>query len=73
MNSKFAVLSLWIALAMLGSCNRHSSNSSAPAPAAANTTYDTYLEQNASGYDWFVNASDGYSGVPRFYCARCPT
>ncbi|MEK6259996.1 MAG: di-heme-cytochrome C peroxidase [Planctomycetota bacterium] len=27
-------------------------------------TLTTYLQQNADGYDWFANATDGYSGVP---------
>ncbi len=72
MNSKFAVLSLWIALAMLGSCNHHSSDSSASAPAPSNTAYENYLKENASGYDWFVNASDGYSGVPLILMRSLP-
>ena len=32
--------------------------------AAVKAAHESYLKENASGYDWFANASDGYGGVP---------
>ena len=36
----------------------------AAAPLARTDAHEAYLKDNASGYEWFANASDGYGGVP---------
>jgi mono/diheme cytochrome c family protein len=34
------------------------------APVARTDAHESYLEDHASDYEWFANASDGYGGVP---------
>src|SRR5579862_6149996 len=40
--------------------------------AAAKVAHETYLKNNATGYDWFANASDGYAGVPLILLRSLP-
>src|SRR3954452_21579171 len=41
-------------------------------PLVRTDTHAAYLKDNASGYDWFANASDGYGGVPLILLRTLP-
>lgn len=57
------------AVAFLSGCN----NTPAPSPVAeAKLAHENYLKANASDYDWFANASDGYGGVPLILLRSLP-
>ncbi len=43
-----------------------------PVPLVRTDTQAAYLENNASGYDWFANAADGYGGVPLILMRALP-
>jgi hypothetical protein len=56
------------AIAFLSGCG-----TPAPSPVAeAKQAHDDYLKANASGYDWFANASDSYGGVPLILLKSLP-
>ena len=40
------------------------SSPTATAPQVRTDKHAAYLKENASGYEWFANAADGYGGVP---------
>jgi len=64
------LVSLPVLLALVGGCGTKEPEVSPVA--AAKVAYDTYLKDNASGYDWFANASDGYAGVPLILLRSLP-
>ena len=70
MNSKYTVLTLAAALLLGSGCNKTAPP--APSPAPGTNAHETYLKENAVGYDWFANASDGYSGVPLILLRSLP-
>jgi hypothetical protein len=43
-----------------------------PQPLVRTDTHAAYLKDNASGYDWFANAADGYGGVPLILLRSLP-
>ncbi len=46
--------------------------SKTPSTSDVNNAHAQYLKDNASGYDWFANASDGYGGVPLILMRSLP-
>lgn len=70
MKRTYFVIGLTVLLAsMVTSC--HTAGKTSPV-AAAKVAYETYLKDNAQGYDWFANASDGYAGVPLILLRSLP-
>ncbi len=43
-----------------------------PSSVEVQRAHDDYLKTNASGYDWFANASDSYGGVPLILLRALP-
>lgn len=60
MKKKYAVLAILSAGIFVVGCG----SPKAAEPPARVDTHATYLAENASGYEWFANAADGYGGVP---------
>jgi hypothetical protein len=60
MKMKYALLALLPAAMFTADCTP----SKATEPLVRTDTHAAYLKENASGYEWFANAADGYSGVP---------
>jgi hypothetical protein len=69
MRRTFAVLSLPILLAIGSGCGTQEKTSPV---AAVKSAHENYLKENASGYDWFANASDGYGGIPLILLRALP-
>jgi hypothetical protein len=44
----------------------------AAAPPPRTNAHEAYLKENASGYEWFANAADGYGGVPLILMRSLP-
>jgi mono/diheme cytochrome c family protein len=61
MKTRYAVLALLPAAMSSAGCGSPARPKAPPARADAHLSY---LEDNASDYEWFANASDGYGGVP---------
>src|SRR4051812_34376057 len=68
MRRTFAVVGLPILLMFASGCG---SEAKKP-PVVEESAHDKYLKENASGYDWFANASDGYGGVPLILLRTLP-
>jgi mono/diheme cytochrome c family protein len=68
MKTKYAVLALLPA----GLFNAGCGSPRAAAPPARTNAHEAYLKANASGYEWFANASDGYGGVPLILLRSLP-
>lgn len=68
--STLVVFSLPVLLAFLTGC-RDTADEVSPV-AAAKVAHETYLKDNAAGYEWFANASDGYAGVPLILLRSLP-
>lgn len=67
-----ADLGLAVALALLsGLCGCGPQAKDSPL-VAAKAAHESYLKSNASGYDWFANASDGYGGTPLILIRSLP-
>ncbi|MCU1262383.1 MAG: hypothetical protein JWO80_5268 [Bryobacterales bacterium] len=69
MRRTYSVLGISTALALLCGCSTQEKVSPLVAVKAA---HEGYLKANASGYDWFANASDGYGGVPLILMRALP-
>ena len=63
MNMKYAMLALLSAGVINAACSAPA-EAPKPEPLVRPDTHAAYLKDNASGYDWFANAADGYGGVP---------
>lgn len=61
MKTRHAVLALLPAGMLTAGCG---TPPKAAAPLARTDAHASYLKDNASGYEWFANAADGYGGVP---------
>src|SRR5258708_26246794 len=66
---KLAVLKLPILFALGRRCGTQEKTSPV---AAMKIAHGNYLKENASGYDWFANASDGYGGIPLILLRALP-
>jgi hypothetical protein len=64
-----AISFLSIAWVLECGCNNAPKTAATPETKAA---HETYLKENATGYDWFANASDGYGGVPLILLRALP-
>ena len=65
------LVSLPVLLALVGGCGTEEPRIS-PVGHGQGTPAMSYLKDNASGYDWFANASDGYAGVPLILLRSLP-
>jgi mono/diheme cytochrome c family protein len=68
MKTKQAVLALLAAGILHTGCGAPG----ATAPPPRTNAHEAYLKQNASGYEWFANAADGYGGVPLILLRSLP-
>jgi hypothetical protein len=62
---------LGLSVALVLGCGCGTQEKTSPV-AAAKSAHETYLKENAAGYDWFANASDGYGGAPLILLRALP-
>ena len=65
MPRKFALSGFTFSLMLTVAC-------APPPPPAGPNAHEVYLKENASGYAWFANASNGYGGVPLILLRSLP-